>query len=334
MSNRFSPFATRSLAFVAVAALTAVPSSFAQNLSGLGGPARTTNERVATEGPAIPSATGDAARIAAQQRPGVAPSAGGRDVAMLVEHAVGMAIEGSNLLAIAGPTPKEGTDLDSVRRLRNKAQKLMTESQSLLGRAAADSQGLAAFPAIGRFHSEANLYITTLTALEPSGSGETAQIAMINQAVKDVLDADHIREMAPIASGSPPLEQLRNHAALMKTQGMDLLKSMDIEPTSGVSIPANVATLAKRGRQLLDAAEQMNRVAANSANHVLPNATGPGRFQNNRAVIIGGTYSTGDPRVGTYQTPASSTPAPRSEPGSIPDTSHQTTGSTGGLRPQ
>jgi hypothetical protein len=254
---------------------------------------------------------------------------------MLVEHAVGMAIEGSSLLAIVESNPKSSNEPDAVHRLRDKARKLMSESQSLLNQAANDGKGLAANPAVGRFHASANLYITTLAAIETTNPEERAQVVLINQAVKDVLDADHIRQMAPMVSGSAPLEQLRNHAALMKTQGNELIRSMmgsdkiDSAPKS-----VNVTTLATRGRQLLEAADEMGRSPGSPS----AGANNPGRFQNNRPAIIGGTFSNGDPRVGTYQNaghaPGSTLPPAQSEPSPVPNNSNQTTGSTGGLNPR
>jgi hypothetical protein len=256
---------------------------------------------------------------------------------MLTEHAVAMAIEGSSLLAIAGPAPEGSTEMDAMRNLRNRGKKLIGESQTLLGQAAADGPALATNPAISRFHSAASLYITTLAGWKPESPGETAQVALINQAVKGVLDADHIRQMAPGASPSPAIEQLKSHAASMKTQGSEMVRRMALEGKSDLNVSANVTALATRGRELLDAADEVSRTSARTAGY-MPGANNPGRFQDNRPVISGGTFGTADPRLGIYSGldhPAGATaPKATSEPSSIPTYSKETTGSSGGLRPQ
>jgi hypothetical protein len=327
-------------ALLAILGLIPGANTSAQTLStGIGG-GRTTNERIATETP--PPVNTDPSRPELRSAAGAAASQN-LDTAILIEHAVDMAIEGSTMALIAGPVPQNSDDLDAVKMLRNKAKKLMGESQTLLGQAAADGQRLAANPSVARFHSAANLYVTTLAGIEPSSPAEVAQLAMINQSVKDVLDADHIQQMSRMNTGSVALQQLKNHAALMKTQGTDLIRRMTPEGTSESSLPLNVSTLASRGQQLIAVAEELGRMVAVSSarmnsHSIDPGPNSPGRFQNNKAEIIGGTYGTGSPRLGVYQGlghPLGATnPKAEPEPSTIPTYSPSTTGSTGGLRPQ
>ncbi len=333
MSIRRIWLVSRGTALVAVLALTQNHCVQAQDAVGLPGRPRSVNERVVIESPAVPSATGDAARINAQQNPVQNPYMGGRDLAIMVEHAVGMAIEGSSLRAIAGPASAGTNDIDDVKRLRMQAKKLMVESQTLLGQAAADTRGLGGNPSVSQFHAAANLYIATLATLEPAGPSEIAQVGLINHAVKDVLEADHIRQMAPSASGNPAIEQLRNHAALMKEQGSTLLRSLADQASPASGGPPTVVTLADRGRQLIVAAEQVSRsVGISSA------TAGPIGRPDEQPAIIGGTYGNGSPRLGTYknlgQPPGSTLPKAQSEPSPVPNNSNQTTGSTGGLPPR
>jgi hypothetical protein len=336
VKTRLTCLAYRSSAILAAVALIQGTICRAQN-AGVPSPARTVNERIATETP--PPINTDPSRPELRQTlPGV-PAVQSFDKAILIEHAVDMAIEGSSMFAIAGPAPQEGADLDAVKHLRNKARKMMAESQTLLGQAAADGPGLALNPAVSRFFSAANLYVTTLAGMELGGPSEVAQVAMINQAVKDVLDADHIQQMSRMNTGSVALLQLKNHAAQMKTQGTELIRRMTPEGTSDATLPLNVSTLATRGKQLLETADELARQAViTSAARLQPGQTNPGRFQFNRAEIIGGTYGVGSVRLGVYQGldhPLGATnPKAESQPSTIPTYSNETTGSTGGLRPQ
>lgn len=341
------------------------------------GSPRTVNERVLTETQTPPTAASDARSVAEGQVPAGIPTTGGAgvpgpqrggamdpamrlgrtgrpaqppgsqtypdgmDVAILVEHAIGMAIDGSTLRSITESAPAGQA---SARMLLDHSRGLMTSSQTLLGQAAADGRGLAANPVNQRFHAAANQYIQTLVALEATISTDNAQVALVNHAVKEVLEADHIRQMGRTANGSVAIEQLLKHATLMKAEGSQMILRLagnnKIDPAAAPS----VVTLALRGRDVLDAAEQaslaysrpvlMNSTVPNPGNGIGPN---PGRFQDTRAQIIGGTYGTGSQQTGT--TSATNLPAdgglPRvsSDVSPVPNERNGTTGSTGGLSP-
>jgi len=279
----------------------------------------------------------------------VAAYPAGMDVAMMVEHALSMAIEGSALKAIAD----QDVTSDPARALLDHANQEMADSKALLTRAATDGREVPANSPIRRFYASANNYITTLASLGTANPADKSQIAMINHAVKEVLDADHIRQMGRMAAASPAIDQLLNHAGHMRNQGSQTLLRLAGTGTVDPNLAPTPTLLAQRGRDLLDAAEQLNTYLLNPAVMVAPvpgAAVGvppvgpnPGRFQDTRPEIIGGTFATGSPTAGTATGPEALQngrsaqkvdnggevrPIPSDKPGS------SNTGSTGGLRPR
>jgi len=272
----------------------------------------------------------------------------GMEASMLIEHALGMAIEGSALKAIS-EQPAGGAD-PNANTLRDHANRQIVESQRLLGQAAADGRALAANPATFRFLRAADQYVSTLTALDAANAGNKAQVAMINHSVKEALDANHIRQMSRSANGSVAMEQLLRHAGDMRNEGtQSILRLAGNGPAEPNAAPS-IATLAQRGRDVIDAAEQLGNATAipaalgtpagtvNPAIVVPPVGPNPGRLQDDRARIIGGTEGTGSQGTGTVRTadpPARPAPNTSSREGSpIPRTPDQSTGSTGGVRPR
>ena len=194
-----------------------------------------------------------------------------------------------------------------MKALLDHANRQMTESQRLLGRAAADGRGFAANPMIHRFHRATDQYISTLAVLDSASRSNKAQVALINHAVKEALDANHIRQMARAANGSSALEQLLKHAADMKNEGTQSILRFAGNGTPVTNAAPSVETLALRGRDLLDAAEQVSLALSSPA--AIPALTAnppigpnPGRFQDDRAKIIGGTFGTGSQATGTTKT--------------------------------
>jgi len=212
-------------------------------------------------GPAGPAREGQgdpATRLEPAVRvPGVAHAAAhpvGMDVAMLVEHALGMAIEGSALKSIA----EQDANAESSRALLEHANRQIAESKALLTRAAADGSAVPATSPIRRFYTAANQYITTLASLGAQDPAGKSQVALVNHSVKEALDAEHIRQMGGIAPGSPALVQLMNHARDMKNEGSQSILRLAGTATLDPGLGATPTLLAQRGRDLLDAAEQLN----------------------------------------------------------------------------
>ncbi len=302
-----------------------------------------------TTGPARDRAMDPAARlipaVPGVGRVGAYPV--GMESALLAEHALGMAIEGSALKTIA-ERAKPGPDGDgSARMLLDHANRLMAESRGLIDRAAVDTPSVAASVPARRFQLAAQGYIATLAALGNSDSADRTQMALINHAVKEVLDADHIGQMARMAAGNVALEPLMVHARNMKNEGTQTLLRLagngPVDPNATSSVPM----LARRGRELIDAAGELGAVlsaqAATAPGVVAPLPAGPnpGRFQDNRPEIIGGTFGTSTPTAGTYTgkgdplNPAGLPPIQNSaSPVPTPADRSNSNGSSGGLPPR
>ncbi len=253
---------------------------------------------------------------AARLQPGMSLTSGragalavpaGLDVAMLIEHAVGMAIEGSALRSIGEQAGPDGGD--PAKMLLDHARKEMAESKELLTAAAADGRGVEAASPTRRFHAAANNYMTTLGQLgsKPSPT-DRAQVALINHAVKEVLDSGHIRQFGRTYAGSVATERLLGHAAMMNDEGMQTI-------ARAASAGSPEATrLAQQARDLVDAAQQLSALSVPTAGPAtnpaggLPTGPNPGRLQDTRPEIIGGTQATGSPTTGTA-TPAAAAAA-------------------------
>lgn len=244
----------------------------------------------------------------------------GMDVAMLTEHAVGMAIEATALQAIAEQAKPGATPADPARMLLDHSRMMMQESKALLTQAATEGRNVPAGSPSRRFYSAANNYVATLGALSgpnaPSAPIDRAQVAMINHSVKSALDADHILHMGGASGGSVALEQLLNHARGMKTGGTQTISRLAGDAAIDPNGVPSATLLAQRGRELLDAANQLSTSMQGSGAMVRPArdqivapgvvpAAGDnvGRLRDTRPEIIGGTFGTGSPTAGTATGP-------------------------------
>jgi hypothetical protein len=135
------------------------------------------------------------------------------------------------------------------------------------------------------------------------------------------------------------------HAGAMKVDGAQILGRIAGDGRVAPDTPASVLVLAIRGRELVDAADQLGPFFTTTAivpanpGIVLPPDPNPGRLQDTRPQIIGGTYGTGSPGTGTTRTvpPFSKEALSKiNKDGSpIPTPPNgDTSGSTGGLSPR
>ncbi len=239
-------------------------------------------------------------------RPGMAPA--GMGVAMLIEHALGMAIEGSALQAIAEQSAPGADPNDPAKILLDHARDQMKGAKALLTQAATDGRNIEDGSPTRRFYTAANNYLTTLgslaTAPKAMTPAEKAQVALVNHSVKEVLDSGHIRQFGQAYSSGAATEQLLAHARAMSDGGMKTVLRMAGNGPAG--------TLARSGRELLEAGEQLASMMAAAPAEMAPNGNpglvpqvgpNPGRLQDNRPEIIGGTRGTGSPSTGTTNGP-------------------------------
>ena len=365
-------------ALAGVVTLASAADSLAQDTSLPVGRPRSADERVVTGSPTPPPVNSDYRKAAEGQlpiapppgvlvpraiRPGeaadpatrlqpavVAPGAplsapAGLDVAMLVEHAVGMAIEGSALQAIAEQGGAESGD--PSKTLLDHARKQMAESKALLTQAGADGRNVEAGSPTRRFYAAANNYLATLGALStpaaPASPSEKSQVALINHSVKEVLDSGHIRQFGRAYSSSAATEQLMNHARDMHDGGMQAVLRLAGNGTTDPSAPATPTLLAQRGRELLDAAEQLAALVPRMASptrlnvtpaNVLSDEPNPGRLTDPNADIIGGTQATGSQTVGTVTGPNVTKGASNVIPSQGGEANTRPTGGQAGSRPK
>lgn len=347
-------FATSALAGV-LALSAAVPARAQQSSTAAGSSSRprSTDERVNTElatpppvnsdyrraaegtlpvvpgsaaprtGPAVPGAAMDpAARPlgsiggAASSVPATGMMAPGMDIAMLVEHAVSMGIEGCTLAGLAEANKPDAEGNDAVKALLSHALDEMKESKELLTQAAAAGSAVDGTSPVRKFYGAANNYMTALAMLNSPGGAvspnDKAQIAAINHAVKGVMDASHILQFGAAPAGAPALDKLTAHARMMKDEGTKMLEKMAGTAPVDPSMPPSPMILAQRGRELIDAAgalAPMGRMmgnggpgglnANNTGNVINGQGPNPGRLQDTRPEIIGGTYGTGSQTAGT-----------------------------------
>ena len=183
--------------------------------------------------------------------------AAGLDVAMLIEHALGMAIEANALQAIAATDPAMA---GPSKELFEHGRRELQGSRDLLVRAAADGRSVPAASPTRRFYDAANAYVTALSAMSaasPAPPAELARVAMINHAVHEVLDANHIASMGRVYGGSAASEQLVQHARKMKDGATQTVLRMAGNVTPGTNPPPGATTLAMYGRDLIEAADQI-----------------------------------------------------------------------------
>jgi hypothetical protein len=296
----------------------------------------------ATQGVAVPVVPGNpagamdpAARFAAGAYQGGASGRGafpaGMIMAFLAEHSLEMAIDAATLGDVLdassmnnlAPTDPQVQVVDHVRWMR-------TQSKWLMSRAVNEAAGLEPNAPIRRFLDRANDYLRNLEALTsaPEQPVTKARIGLVNHAVKTVLDADHILQMTG-GTGSGLAEPLVAHAREMRERGTRTLAQLAAKGPEGDPAPADMVAFAVKGQALIEASRAvfvMPRAAQTGLNTAPLTTPGgyPGRFQNNRPEIIGGSDATGSPSLGTSSNAGSK---PIVDPG-------EATGSSGGLKPR
>ncbi len=338
-------------AFVGAVALSAPAQLWAQQASTSAGSAarpRSTDERVNTEAATPPPVNSDYRRAAEGTLPvvpgGGLPTAGpasdpagrpifnargiatvnpgsvlppGLDVALMIGHSVEMTIDASLLSSLAEANKPGEPGNDAVKMLMTHAQDELRQGKEMLAKAASAGSGIDANSPIRKFYSAANNYTTILASLSSPGSASSpndkAQLAMINHSVKGVMDANRIGMMGGGSPSTGTLDQLLDHARMMKDEGNKTLDQLAGGAPTDPSAPPSPTLLAQRGKELLDAANQLAPMmmamggrgmpggAANPGLNGTINGQGPnpGRYQDTRPEIVGGTYGTGSPTVGT-----------------------------------
>jgi len=321
----------------------------AQKASTSGGSAsrpRSTDERVGAETATPPPVNSDYRRAAEGTLPavpgGILPSTGpasdpasrpvfgsrgiatagnalppGMDAAILIGHSVEMTIEASLLSSFAEANKPDEPGNDAVKMLMTHAQDELRESKELLSNAASAGGAIDANSPIRKFYGAATNYATTLASLSSPGTSaspnDKAQLALINHSVKGVMDANRINMMAGGSPTSGGAGQLLNHARMMKDEGTKTLDRMVGSNPPDPSAPPSPVILAQRGKELLDAANQIAPMMAGGGQFGMPggaangglngtvNGQGPnpGRLQDTRPEIVGGTYGTGSQTAGT-----------------------------------
>ena len=239
----------------------------------------------------------------------------GLDVAMLIEHAVGMAIDSAMIGGFAEANSPDAEGNDAVKAMLAHSQDEMRDSKDLLTKAAAAGNSIDANSPIRKLYGAASNYMITLGALCTPGTltsaNDKAQVATINHAVKSVMDAGHIQQFAGGPAAAPALGALVAHAQAMKDDGMKSLDQLaGTAPVDPAAAPSTML-LAQRGRDLISSFNGVGPIGrggfaginsnGNGAMGALINGQGPnpGRLQDTRPEIIGGTYGTGSPTAGT-----------------------------------
>jgi len=295
------------------------------------GPAAAADPATRPNFPVVPNTRLQPAVISPDAAGVAATAPAGMDVAMLIEHAVGMAIEGSALLTVAQLSEPAADANNPSRQLLDQARGEIAASKALMTRAAADGSSIGAGSPARRFYTAANNYVATLGALgsqdAPPSPADRARISLLNHAVKSALDAGHIRQMGRVYAAGPAIQQLMGHATDMQTLGTQTILKIagDNRPADNAS--PSVGLLASRARELLDAAEQLSAATptamappsrggsvplGNPGDPALPpGTTRPGAnvgvLRDVRPEIIGGTQATGSPSVGTATGPEAAT---------------------------
>lgn len=242
--------------------------------------------------------------------PSLAP---GADAAMLIEHAVAMAIDGATLACIAEANKPDESGNDAVKALMAHAMDEARTSKDLMTRAAAAGNGLDANSPVRRFYGAANNYVATLNSLTAPGGAaspnDKAQIAAINHAITAIMDSNRIMHLGSTPGApAPALDALVGHARMMKDEGSKSLDQIAGTAPLDPSAPMTPIVLAARGRDLVAAAAALGPIVrptygAMGGNAMMNGQNGglpvPGRLQDTRPEIIGGTYGTGSPTAGT-----------------------------------
>ncbi len=346
-SNFASIAATAIAGVIALSAPAQVWAQKASTSAGSGSRPRSTDERVNTETATPPPVNSDYRKAAEGTLP-VVPGSGlpttgpasdpagrpilgnrglatvnpgavlpaGLDVAMMIGHSVEMTIDASLLSSLAEANKPGDQGNDAVKLLMDHAQDELRQSKEMLAKAASAGSGIDANSPIRKFYAAANNYTTTLASLSSPGSASSpndkAQLAMINHSVKGVMDANRISMLGGGSTPTGTLDQLLNHARMMKDEGTKTLDQMAGSSPTDPSAPPSPIILAQRGKELLDAVNQLAPMmmgyqsgmpggAANGGLNGTINGQGPnpGRLQDTRPEIIGGTYGTGSPTTGT-----------------------------------
>ena len=351
MRRDLVPLATLAMTGLVAFATPTTVFGQAETAAGSASRARTANERVNTEAstpppvnsdyrraaegtlPQVPGAVGTvggAAAIDPAARPlgavnnPIAPASlgaalpPGMDAAMMIEHALAMGLDGSNLASLAAANSPDEAGNDAVKSLMTRADDEMRTSKELLGKAAQAGSNLDPNSPIRRFYHTASDYMKTLESLSTPGTlaspNDKAQLAAINNAVLGGLESNQINQFGGMGASSPAMEALMSHARLMKDQAGKTLDRIGGTAPLDPSAPVSPIILAQKGRELLGAADAVAPLAAQmyGGNAAMGFPGGglrpsmnvgpgpfPGRLQDNRPEIVGGTYGTGAPTAGT-----------------------------------
>ena len=241
----------------------------------------------------------------------------GYDTAMLIEHALGMGINSSLLSSLASSNKPDEAGNDAVKSLMRQADDELRDCRDLMTKAAAAGTNLGPESPIRRFYHAANDYMKSLESLSTPDmmalANNKAELAEINNAVKDTLEAGHIAQFGGGNAASPAMNALLTHARLMKDNAGKSLERIGGTNPIDPSAPASPLMLARKGRDLIAAADALTPMAAqaygmgggggmsgypnNGLNPSMNVGPGPfpGKLQDNNAGILGGTYGVGSP---------------------------------------
>ena len=266
----------------------------------------------------IAPANGTLGTTATPLTPGVGAPAlpPGMDTAMLIEHALGMGINSSLLSSLAASNNPDEAGNDAVKALMKQADDELRDCRDLMSKAAAAGSTLGPESPIRGFYHAANEYMKSLESLSTPGmmalANNKAELAAINQAVQDSFDASHIAQFGG-GAGTPAMDSLLGHARSMKDNAGKTLERIGGTNPIDPSMPASPMTLARKGRDLLAAADALAPMAAQTAGTIsgggmdrYPNnglnpsmnvgpGPFPGKLQNNNAGVLGGTLGVGSP---------------------------------------
>lgn len=207
---------------------------------------------------------------------------------MLVHHALGMAVEGSALQLAArelcandaaGVDKKGSESSERVRDLQRDARQSFEGTNKLLADAYAIVRDDQANSMTRRYYDAAARYTKTLYGVigEPLANPENfgadrdknkeqgkaltaadiATVTLINHAVKNAIDAAHLRRMTAHAADSTANERLRDHAKQMAARSQRCVEKLagNAEGAKDRDDAPSVALLARQARDLVQIVE-------------------------------------------------------------------------------
>ena len=240
----------------------------------------------------------------------------GYDTAMLIEHALGMGINSSLLSSLASSNNPDEAGNDAVKSLMRQADDELRDCRDLMTKAAAAGSNLGPESPIRRYYHAANAYMKSLESLSTPDmmalANNKAELAEINHAVKETLEAGHIARFGGGNASSPGMNALLTHVRLSKDIAGKTLDRIGGTNPIDPDAPATPMNLAQKGRDLIAAADALAPMAAqaygmggggmngypnNGLNPSMNVGPGPfpGKLQDNNAGILGGTYGVGSP---------------------------------------